>query len=369
MFALFDSLCILHNMNIYTLPSLVFPTRAAPTNPRRIVILLPCCIGDVVLGTATLFALRRAYPNAHITWAVGRWSRPALDGHDLLNELLDTGEGALPIHSVASLRAFAAQLRAGKFDLAVSLVRSPWMSLAVWLARIPYRAGLDSAGRGFGYNIRARINPRTVRHEAEIYLDVPRALGIDTTDCWANVPVRESRSGDEPYIVVNPAGGRNPGMVMDSKRYPPAELAEVANRIARAVKAKIIVIAGKEDQPLVDAVTAHLDRPPAQFVGVLTFRQIAALAHGARLYIGNDTGLTHLAAAAGAKTVMILGPTDPKRYAPFAPDAIALWKPATVAQTGVAAGVPTDWDWARDGISVDEAERQIRKFLGISRVL
>lgn len=369
MFALFDSLCILHNMNIYTLPSLVFPTRAAPTNPRRIVILLPCCIGDVVLGTATLFALRRAYPNAHITWAVGRWSRPALDGHDLLNELLDTGEGALPIHSVASLRAFAAQLRAGKFDLAVSLVRSPWMSLAVWLARIPYRAGLDSAGRGFGYNIRARINPRTVRHEAEIYLDVPRALGIDTTDCWANVPVRESRSGDEPYIVVNPAGGRNPGMVMDSKRYPPAELAEVANRIARAVKAKIIVIAGKEDQPLVDAVSAHLDRPPAQFVGVLTFRQIAALAHGARLYIGNDTGLTHLAAAAGAKTVMILGPTDPKRYAPFAPDAIALWKPATVAQTGVAAGVPTDWDWARDGISVDEAERQIRKFLGISRVL
>jgi ADP-heptose:LPS heptosyltransferase len=95
----------------------------------------------------------------------------------------------------------------------------------------------------------------------------------------------------------------------------------------------------------------------------LSFGEIAALARGARLYIGNDTGLTHLAAAAGAKTVMILGPSDPNRYAPFAPDSLALWKPAALPGGGVAAGAPTDWDWARDGISVDEAEQQIRAWL------
>ncbi len=55
---------------------------------------------------------------------------------------------------------------------------------------------------------------------------------------------------------------------------------------------------------------------------------------------------------------MILGPSDPQRYAPFAPGALALWRPAAIARGGVAAGAPVDWDWARDGISVADAERQ-----------
>ncbi len=44
--------------------------------PKRIVLILPCCIGDVVLATAALQALRRAYPDAYIAWAVGSWSKP-----------------------------------------------------------------------------------------------------------------------------------------------------------------------------------------------------------------------------------------------------------------------------------------------------
>ena len=101
----------------------------------------------------------------------------------------------------------------------------------------------------------------------------------------------------------------------------------------------------------------------ATFVGDLTFAEIAALANESILYLGNDTGLTHLAAAAGAKTVMILGPSDPQRYAPYAPRALALWKPAAVLRGGVAAGSPADWDWSRDGIGVLEAERQIWEWL------
>jgi ADP-heptose:LPS heptosyltransferase len=73
--------------------------------------------------------------------------------------------------------------------------------------------------------------------------------------------------------------------------------------------------------------------------------------------------MTHLAAAAGAKTVMILGPSDPQRYAPFTPNSLTLWKPASVDTRGVAGGQAQDWDWARDGIGVDEAEAKIRAFV------
>jgi ADP-heptose:LPS heptosyltransferase len=346
-----------------------------PASPRRIVLILPCCIGDVVLATATLKALRRGYPNSQMTWAVGSWSKAALEHHDLLDAVLDTGADALPVRSISGFIHFVRQLRAGKFDLAVSLARSPLMSLAVLLSGIPTRVGLDSAGRGFGYNIRARIDPYQARHEADIYLDGVRALGLDTTDCWANVPVRDAdikavrqilspQAIAAPYIVINPAGGRNPGMTMDIKRWPPPQMAELARRLAPHYGAQIVVIGGPQDTGLVDAVQALLlPMPSASFPGVFTFPQLGALAREALVYIGNDTGVTHYAAAAGAKTVMILGPSDPVRYAPFTPNSLALWKPASLPSGGVASGAPLDWDWARDGISVDDAESKIIQFL------
>lgn len=348
------------------------------SNPRRIVLILPCCIGDVVLATAALSALRRAYPDAYIAWAVGSWSKPAVEHHNLLDAVIDTGAAALPVRSPGGMLRFVRQLRAGvtagEFDLAVSLVRSPLMSLAMLFSGIPQRAGIDSAGRGFGYTVRARVDPHVPRHEAEIYLDVIRALGIDATDCYANVPVAEAdqelvqaklreRGIDEAYLVVNPAGGRNPGMVMDAKRYPPGQCAALVNRLSPALGAAVVLIGGVGDEALVSAVRDRLDAPATAFVGELRFGEIAALARDARLYLGNDTGLTHLAAAAGAKTAMILGPSDPGRYAPFVPDSLALWKPVPIARGGVAAGAPADWDWQRDGISVDDAERQIRAWL------
>ncbi|MFN8447138.1 MAG: hypothetical protein U0521_00695 [Anaerolineae bacterium] len=100
-------------------------------SPQRIVLILPCCIGDVVLATAALQALRRAYPDAHIVWAVGSWSKPAVEHHPLLDGVIDTGAEALPVRTLGGLLRFVRQLRAGKPDYAVSLVRSPLMSLAV----------------------------------------------------------------------------------------------------------------------------------------------------------------------------------------------------------------------------------------------
>ncbi|MBL8162641.1 MAG: hypothetical protein JNJ61_11695, partial [Anaerolineae bacterium] len=70
-------------MIVYRLLNRLFPAQPFTGTPRRILLVLPCCIGDVILATATLQALRRAYPAAHITWAVGQWSRGVLQGHDL----------------------------------------------------------------------------------------------------------------------------------------------------------------------------------------------------------------------------------------------------------------------------------------------
>jgi ADP-heptose:LPS heptosyltransferase len=290
-----------------------------------------------------------------------------------LTDIIDTGPQALPVKSFNGFWRFVRQLRGGNYDLAVSLIRSPLMSLAVWLSGIPIRAGIDSAGRGFGYNVRAPVDPVVERHEAEIYLDAARQLGIATEDCFANVPphpddVLTAQSAvtslniKGPFAVINPAGGSNPGMVLDAKRYPPDRL----NVIVRGLQAKglqIVIVAGPKDGEIVEALQCEMDVRLPAFVGKLTLNQIGALTSLAYVYIGNDTGLTHLAAASGAKTVMLMGPSSPRRYAPFAPNSIALWKPITVPARGVVSGAPPDWDWARDGISPEDALAEILRFI------
>ncbi|RMG74515.1 MAG: glycosyltransferase family 9 protein [Chloroflexi bacterium] len=330
--------------------------------PQRIVLIQPCCIGDVILATATLTALRRGYPTAHIAWAVGSWARAAIENHPLLDAIIDTGTTANPAKNPLKL---ARQLHG--FDLAVSLVRSPWMSVAVLLSGIPQRAGLSSGWRGFGYNIRVSINPYEARHEAQIYLDVPRALGIDVNGCYANVPADltalNGYSLPARYIVINPCGGQNPGMEMSIKRWLPQNFAALGQRLTTDLNADIILLGGPGDQAIVEAVQTYLDKPARAFIGELSFPQIAALAAQSQLYIGNDTGLTHLAAAAGARTVMILGPSDPARYAPFTPHSLAIWKPTPLKRGGVASGTPENWSWERDGISVEAAYQQIIEWL------
>src|SRR5262245_2406228 len=126
------------NVPRYTLLSRLIHTRPVPPQVGRAVLILPCCIGDVVLGTAVLKALRTRYPDAHIAWAVGSWSKAAVENHDLLDSILDTGPDALPVRTPGGMLRFVRQLRAGHYDLAVSLVRSPLMSAAVALSGIPY---------------------------------------------------------------------------------------------------------------------------------------------------------------------------------------------------------------------------------------
>lgn len=366
---------------LFRLLSRLLPVRRVPAGhpilphlPARIILIQPCCIGDVVMATALLVALRRAYPRAQITWAVGHWSRPALDGHPLLDSLLETGDAALPVYHPGDFWRFVRNLRAGHYDLAVVPVRSPLMSLAVLLSGIPDRAGLDSAGRGFGYNLRAAIQPDERRHEADIYLDLARRLHLDTDDCYTTIPVQASAIArvqqhltalaiQPPFIVIHPGGGSNPGMVMDSKRYPPENFAALADALHHEFHTTTILIGGPKDGVILDAVQAQMTTPVVALVGLLSFAEIGALAAQAQVYIGNDTGLTHLAAASGAKTVMVMGPSDPTRYAPFAPNALALWKPVKLNARGVSAGTPQNWDWSRDGIPVTEALTQISAWL------
>lgn len=335
------------------------------TPPSRILLLKPCCIGDVVFATPLLSALHRAYPASHITWGVGTHSLPAIKNHPEIDAIMHTGPAANPARSPGGMLRLVRQIRAGGFDLVVVPDRSPLLSLATRLAGVPMRAGLDSAGRGRFYTTKAPIDPAEVRHEADIYLDVGRALGIDIGNCWTNVPVTSEQLNNLPaplrneagLIVVHVGGGKNPGMTMVEKRPPVELLAVVAARVTAATKTRIAILGGPQDRDRADQLHEALPGlNPLSLIGVLDFEEIAALGSVARLVIGPDTGLMHLMAAAGAPTIMVFGPSDPRRYGPFVPpgQAAAVWRPFPLPEGGVASGPPKDWTWEANGVTANE---------------
>lgn len=335
---------------------------------KRIVLIKPCCIGDVVFATPLLAALRRAFPDAHITWMINAAIAPVLHEHPHLNAVIEVGNTANPA-APRRLLSFVRQLRRLRADAVFVPDRSRWYSLATLLAGIPMRVGLDSNGRGFAYTHKAPIRPERVRHEAEIYLDLARLLNISTDDLWAFVPstaqaaaraeqvLRQARLTHGSYVMVHPGGGVNVGMRMIEKRWAAENFAALAERLAERLSAQIVVIGAESDREPVARFKAALAQPCHDWSERLTLTEIAALAVRAALYIGNDNGVGHLAAAAGAKVLMVFGPSDPRRYAPFVPPTQAryAWRPVTLPQGGVARGAPRHFDWARDGVSVDEA--------------
>ncbi|MFN8484093.1 MAG: glycosyltransferase family 9 protein [Anaerolineae bacterium] len=316
----------------------IFPRQAGGAltpPPRRILVLKPCCLGDLILATATLRALRLAFPNAMIDMAAGA-SGIAARGNQRLTHRVDIGRVGLPGAPRRSLAAVALALRPFRYDTAITLDRSPLIGMIPLLAGIQRRIGLDSGGRGFPHTLRVPALPDAPRHEAEVYLDTLRAIAVQpeaprleffpAPDDEAAAGAALPDPGGRPLAILHAAGGVNPGMTLLSKRWPPERFAALADRLIREHDAVAVLVGGPDDTGVSAQVVGAMRGAALDLTGRLSFGALAALIRRAAVYVGNDTGATHLAVAMDAPTVMVMGPTDPRRYGPYRPTA-----PATVA--------------------------------------
>lgn len=310
--------------------ALIPARRGSLPAPRRVLVLKPCCLGDVLMTTPLVAALRHAFPGTHLTYAVGSHAHPAIYGQPGVDGTLDCGlVGVRGRYGPRDALRLAACLRRQNFDLAVVPDRSPALGLVCWLARIPERAGLDSAGRGFAFTRRAPCGPAP-RYELERYLDVARALGLAIPD-WRMrfVPSAEDRrraaallaelglAGRRPAVLA-PGGGQNPGVSLPvEKRWPAAAYGALARRLARGARLPVLLVGAAGDAAACATAAAAADEPQViDLAGRTSFGTLGALLEGAALFVGNDSAALHLAAAVGAPSVGIFLGTDPLTYAP-----------------------------------------------------
>ena len=292
-------------------------------------------IGDVVFTTPAIRAIRRHYPDAHITYIVEEEAAPVVIGNPHLDDVI---VAASP-HARGRLRADVSlmrQLRKRRYDLAIDFHGGPRSSLLTWASGARTRIGYEVAGRSWMYTTRVP-RPRALRprHSVVSQWDVLRPLGIappdpeiDATEmpedaaAAAAVHRRLAEAGvspQNPLIVVHVSAG-NP-----FRRWPPTSFVDLVYRLASAdSQRRIVVTSGPSDQKAATAVAeearARLSLETQRAVvqcGEFDLAELRSLIGRAALYIGGDSGPLHVAGTTGVPIVALFGPTLPVRSQPY----------------------------------------------------
>jgi len=289
--------------------------------PERILVRVPNWVGDVVMATPALRALRRAQPRAEITVE----GRPFLAG--LLHGLRSL-DGFLPDAGDGVWRR-ARRLRGRHFDWAVLLPDSSRSALGPFLARVPVRAGYAREPFRRALLTQALAPPRVGGHREPIsmierYLCITRALGCADAgpelELEVDVAARERVEKRLAVAGVDPGARRlvvTPGASFgSSKLWPPESFAAAADAIADRHRLRAILAPGPGEEAIArriaDSMRSHpivLADPPTSLA------ELVALVDGASLQLGNDTGPRHIAVARGVPAIVVMGPTDPRHTA------------------------------------------------------
>jgi heptosyltransferase-2 len=295
--------------------------RIASEAPRRILVRASNWVGDVVMATPALRALRAAWPDAEIVLE----ARPFLEG---LARAMPGVDAFLPDPGRGHV-ARARRLAARRFDQAVLLPDSVRAATGPFLARIPVRIGYARDPLRRALLTRALAPPsengrRVPIPMVERYLRITRALGCPDAgertelrvDAAAAVRVTEllARAGaspDAPRLVVTPGASFG-----SSKLWPPAHFAAAADAIAQRHGLRVVLAPGPGEEALAREVAGRMKEPAAVLDDPPTrLDELLALIAAARLHLGGDTGPRQMAVATGVPSVVVMGPTDPRHSA------------------------------------------------------
>jgi heptosyltransferase II len=285
---------------------------------------VPGWVGDLVLATPAMRALRQHYEGQHITVLVKSHLAPVLSGGDWMDEVLHwPGRGASRPKRRQSFLGFAAELRDRRFDIAILLTNSFRSAMLARLAGIRRRVGYDRDGRGLlltdkllpqkadgkfvpvsmirYYNAVARyLGCRECPELPELFTTPEEEAAADAAIAAAGV-----KSG-QPIVIINPGASFGP-----AKCWLPERFAEVGDTLAERHQAAVLISCGPKETEIARAVAGRMRRPAAVLDRpVLPLGPSKALIRRASLLVTNDTGPRHFANAFGTPVVTIFGPTD-----------------------------------------------------------
>lgn len=279
--------------------------------------------------------LRRVFPEAAITLHTRSWSEGIFRDADFIDDILTFDK----THSkVKDAFGHARVLRAKKFDVAVLLTNSFESALIVKLARLPKRFGYARDGRSLLLSSAVPVPEwKNERHEAYYYLNLVSAVEEELLGTKAETvatPVSDLTVSEERRAIardlflglgLDPAnqvialgvGSTN----SRAKRWPAESYAALNDRLQSEMRANVILVGGPDELDVSQDVFNRSRNKPVILTGKTDLAEAVAVLAEAGMLISNDMGLAHIAPAAGTKTLVIFGPTNPETTRPFSENA------------------------------------------------
>jgi lipopolysaccharide heptosyltransferase I len=286
--------------------------------PRRIALIKPSALGDIIHALPVLNALRARFPVAHITWVVNRSYESLLRGHHALDATLPFERSATK--SVGQLLRFARRLRAGRFDLVIDLqglLRTGLMTAVTGAAR---RVGLSSSREGASFFYTDVVPDDWNAHAVDRYWRVAAALRAGDGPKRFDVPIDPDALAwadcqlarlPRPWFVFA-VGAR-----WLTKRWPPEHFADLGTKAVRRAGGSAVFIGSGDEGLLSQRCASLLPAPTLDLSGRTTLPHLAAILSRADVVLANDSGPLHLAAALGRPVVAPYTCTDVRRHGPY----------------------------------------------------
>jgi heptosyltransferase-2 len=303
------------------------PNFQIPNQYKRILIVRTDRIGDVLLSTPVIQALRQAYPWAYIAMMVAPVAKEIVEGNPYLDAVITYDKEAKHKSWYRSFK-FARNLKNKKFDLALVLHPTNRAHLVTFLAGIPRRVGY-SHKLGFLLTDRiAHTKQLGQKHEAQYSLDLLRHLGIQPQGVETFMPVKKEAQewaqdlfSREGIGVKDELLAIHPGASCPSKIWPNARFAQVADALADKYGFKVVLVAGPKDMRLTQDLLKQMRNPALNLGGLTSVAQLASVLRRSRLLISNDSGPVHIASAVGTPVIAIFGRSQPglgpRRWGPL----------------------------------------------------
>jgi len=311
---------------------------------KRVLVVNPFGIGDVLFTLVMVESLRRAMPELEIgficnerTEAIVRLD-PSIDrtfvfNRDLFRRLWRKG----PLFFAGKLRRLLGTVREFGYDTLIDVSLGREYAFFGWWLGIRDRIGFDYRGRGTFLTRRVPFRGYADRPVAEAQLDLAAALGLPAQRGAARLPLRIPEEdtaevkrilrkagfvpGEDLFLAVAPGGGRSWGANAVYKQWDPGRFAEAAGRFAAARRrVKVLLLGDRAERELLDRTAAALPGVPSLVLAGHPIARAAAFLRASAALLCNDGGLLHLANALGVPTVSVFGPVDERVYGPYGTD-------------------------------------------------
>jgi heptosyltransferase-2 len=304
------------------------------SDPRKILVVQPNWVGDAVMATPTLRAIRELYPTAHISYLMRRYVKQLYSGMPWADQIITHRTGRTHTKTGKSVLDLSARLRAAKFDLAVLLPNSFKSALICKMAMIPRVVGYERDGRGFlltdkllHVKDRGKFIPVPI---IKTYMGLAHYLGSPSRDLRMQLFVTESEkrgaaevltrcglspdlyrpasTGEAPLVLLNP--GAQYGA---AKCWRPEYFAELADKLIDEQGATVLISGTSREKVIIESIKRCMRHAALDLSNkAMSLGALKEIVRRCDLMVTNDTGPRHIAAAFDVPVVTVFGPTHPE---------------------------------------------------------